>query len=775
MTAVTRLKLTDTPRFDIDPGKLGAHGGSNPKGEAFGFTNYYMTRNGKPFIPVVGEFHFARFNYLQWEEELLKMKAGGIHIVATYVFWNYHEEEEGIFDWSGSRNLRHFVDLCAKLEFPLILRIGPFCHGEVRNGGMPDWVFAKPLTLRSNDPAYLKLAQKLYREIAVQIRGTMYQEGGPVIAVQLENEYMHCSAPNDAWGYTTGRFIETGADGTAHLAELRRIAEEAGMHPLFFTVTAWGGAAVPEEGFLPMLAGYAYTSWLPDQPASREFLYRDLHAVPMETVDFDTREYPVAYCEMAGGMQVSYKARPYVPAESVEAMTLVKLASGSNMLGYYMYHGGSNPTGKKTYLNEQFLPKISYDYQAPLGEFGRIGESYDRIRCLSLFMETFGELLAPMPTVLPEGQADLAVTDTETLRWCVRQQGGSGFVFLNNFQDAVDMPGRSFRIVLDTPSGQAAFPYEGEAVLNSGIGAVLPFHLNLHGVRLISATAQLLTEIETEDEHVVFFFAHDGLAPEYVVANSSITGLSTAGAQCHDQGELSVIFPETGKTDGVVFRTAGGKQVRFVTLTREEALQTYRFSLWGRQRVAVSDCPLTVQNDQLVCHSTGIRSFRVSLYPSPAEELRAAAGRLEPVQQEGVFSTYSLQLPEYKPAMDIVKPSEKSALIQIEAAWPSHVEDVWLEIDYDGDVAEAFLGDKLLTDHVHFGQTWSIGLKSSHNRLDQEKLYIAITPLRQGTVHTYINQAQIEVFEGIEVAVFHRIEAIPQYRVALSAPKPNHV
>lgn len=240
MTAITTLDLTDTPQFEIVPGKLGANGGSNPKGETFGFTNYYMTRNGKPFIPVVGEFHFSRFSYLQWEEELLKMKAGGVHIVASYVFWNYHEEEEGVFDWSGSRNLRHFVDLCAKLDYPLILRIGPFCHGEVRNGGIPDWVFAKPLEIRSNDPAYLELSRKLYREISRQIRGTMYQEGGPVIAVQLENEYMHCSAPNDAWGYTSGKFMSSGNEGTAHLAELRRIAEEAGIHPMFFTVTAWG-------------------------------------------------------------------------------------------------------------------------------------------------------------------------------------------------------------------------------------------------------------------------------------------------------------------------------------------------------------------------------------------------------------------------------------------------------------------------------------------------------------------------------------------------------
>lgn len=121
-------------------------------------------------------------------------------------------------------------------------------------------------------------------------------------------------------------------------------------------------------------------------------------------------------------MQVSYTARPYVPEASIEAMTLVKLASGSNMLGYYMYHGGSNPVGKHSYMNETSLPKITYDYQSPLGEFGRVGNSYHRIRTLSLFLEAFGELLAPMGTVIPEGQNELHPTDTSSLRWCLRQK-----------------------------------------------------------------------------------------------------------------------------------------------------------------------------------------------------------------------------------------------------------------------------------------------------------------------------------------------------------------
>ena len=224
------IKLNEYNK-EITTGILSSNNGSNPKGESFGFTNFYMTRNGEPFIPVVGEFHFSRFSYLYWEEELLKMKAGGVHVIATYIFWNYHEEKEGRFNWNGNRNLRHFIDLCAKLELPLVLRIGPFCHGEVRNGGIPDWVFDKPLVIRSNDELYLKYAARLYREIARQMKGSLFQDGGPVIAIQLENEFMHCGAPQDSWGYKNGVFMSSGTGGNAHLDKLKAIAARIGHSP----------------------------------------------------------------------------------------------------------------------------------------------------------------------------------------------------------------------------------------------------------------------------------------------------------------------------------------------------------------------------------------------------------------------------------------------------------------------------------------------------------------------------------------------------------------
>lgn len=766
------LKLSEENK-EIAAGKLGNNGGSNPDGERYGFTNFYMTRNGKPFVPVVGEFHFSRFSPLYWEEELLKMKAGGVSVVATYVFWNHHEEDEGVFEWGGSRNLRHFIDLCAKLDFPLILRIGPFCHGEVRNGGIPDWVFHKQLEIRSNHPEYLKLAERLYREIGKQAEGTLFQDGGPVIGVQLENEFMHCGAPLDSWGYKSGVFMSSGSEGAAHLKALRSLAEQSGLKPLFFTATAWGGAAVPEEDTLPMLAGYAYTPWIPNQPPSGEYLFRDLHEVPMEDVHYDTRDYPVAYCEMAGGMQVSYTARPLVSPDSVEAMTLVKLASGSNLLGYYMYHGGSNPVGKHSFLNETGLPKITYDYQSPLGEFGRVGESYDRIRALALMLDSFGESIAPMGTQLPEGQSSIKPENTDAARWCVRHRNGSGFLFLNNFQDHVETKDhRDVRVELDTGSRIAAFPKEGTMTLRAGQGAMLPFGLEWMGIVVLSATVQPLVKLDCSangESPLLIFQEMEGVPAELFMDKNAISEI----------GQIEVTGGGvTEHEDGYRIHTAAGRDqlirivkndqsvLSIVVFKRQEALQTYKLKVWGQERIVWSEGRIHERNGRLICTSEGSESWQVGIYPPPAFPVSAAVGSAGE-RREGLFALYELEAPAYAPAVQTDLRGERHAVLGIEAKWPETVGDVFLSIDYEGDVASAALNGKLITDHIQYGDSWRIGLKQFRGELERHPLALSITPLRQGNVFTFVNQALVERFEGREIAQFNAISAVPHYVIPL--------
>ncbi|RRK01431.1 hypothetical protein Ga0100231_001085 [Opitutaceae bacterium TAV4] len=194
-----RFKITNDVFPSADELRpIPAFRGENPRnGDCVEVNASHIMRNGRPCLPVMGEFHYSRYPREEWELEILKIKAGGIRILATYIFWNHHEEKRGVFNWSGQRDLRAFIGLCKKHGLEVALRIGPFAHGEARNGGLPDWLYAQPFEARSNDPRYLALVERLFGEIGRQTSGFMFGDGGPVVAIQLENEFMDSAAP---WG-----------------------------------------------------------------------------------------------------------------------------------------------------------------------------------------------------------------------------------------------------------------------------------------------------------------------------------------------------------------------------------------------------------------------------------------------------------------------------------------------------------------------------------------------------------------------------------------------
>ena len=417
------------------------------------------------------------------------------------------------------------MELCAKHGMMAILRIGPFDHGEVRNGGLPDWLYGKPFEVRSCSEGFLHCTRLFYRAVAQQIKGLLYKDGGPVIAVQIENEYMHSASP---WEMTTGvsnEWLTAGKDGRAYMLALKEIAREEGIITPFYTCTGWGGAATPVDEMMPMWGGYAFWPWMfyggdYTHPATPEYLYRDNHnnEVP-ETYNFkpcyDPESLPYACCEMGGGMQNYYNYRFQLPYASVDAMANIKLGSGCSFFGYYMYKGGSNPHGQTTpFLNECQCPKISYDYQAPIGEFGQLRSSYFRLRTTHLFLQHFGAELSSMVTVLPEGAGEIDPADQGSLRYVVRTDGKSGYLFLNNYQDhAQCMPKEHETVTLTLPDGQVCFR---DLSLAAEESAILPFHMDLDGLLLEHAAAQPLAVIRRPGESVFFFFTPAGMTTEYV-------------------------------------------------------------------------------------------------------------------------------------------------------------------------------------------------------------------------------------------------------------------
>lgn len=157
----------------------------NGAGQSVAVSSHGLMMDGKPYFGITGEVHYCRVSPDQWEDTLLKAKCGGVNIITTYVFWNVHEEEQGIFRFDGCRDLGGFVRLCRKHGLKIILRAGPFAHGEMRNGGLPDWLYGMPFEVRSNDEGYLACVQRFYSAIHAQVDGLYFSQGGPIIGIQL--------------------------------------------------------------------------------------------------------------------------------------------------------------------------------------------------------------------------------------------------------------------------------------------------------------------------------------------------------------------------------------------------------------------------------------------------------------------------------------------------------------------------------------------------------------------------------------------------------------
>ena len=440
--------------------------GEDDQGNLYQADNISLLKNHKRFIPVMGEFHFSRYEPEAWEEELLKMRAGGVDIVATYVFWIHHEERQGEWNFEGCRNLRGFLEICRRIHMPVCLRIGPWAHGECRNGGFPDWVAAGDFAQRTDDPAYLALVKKFFGKIGEQSEGMMCKDGGPVLAVQIENEYGHCGGPSNL------------KEGLTHMCTLKRLAIEAGLIVPYYTATGWGGAYVADREMLPVLGGYVDAPWadsVEELPANENFLFAPYHQdenigsdlkereILQERITYDQSIAPYLTAELGGGLQVTAHRRTYPWPEDIEAQALCMLGSGANLLGYYMYHGGINPDGKYSTLQESRetgyandLPVKSYDFQTCIRQSGEVGKSFGRLKKLHLFLHDFGEILAEAMPYFAVKQPD-SPEDMQTLRVCARvnPKEGIGFLFVNNHQRKRKMKthrGASVEIFIDGES-----------------------------------------------------------------------------------------------------------------------------------------------------------------------------------------------------------------------------------------------------------------------------------------------------------------------------------
>jgi beta-galactosidase len=787
----------------LQMGSAGA--GKNPKGQTIGANSLYLLLDGKPWIPVMGEFHYSRYPERYWEEEILKMKAGGIQIVSTYVFWIHHEEVEGQFDWSGQRDLRRFVELCARDGMYVDARIGPWAHGEVRNGGLPDWLLAKGPT-RMNDPVYLSSVRKYYGEVGKQLQGLLWKDGGPVIGIQLENEYANRS-PNG---------------GAAHITKLKDLAIGAGLDVPLYTVTGWDNAVVPPHIVVPVFGGYPDEPWAdtrqempPDTQGIYQFHFAAraaptgiLQNVSSAASDVELWHYPRFTAELGAGMQITYHRRVVASPDDIPPIALTALGSGVNLLGYYMFQGGANPDGKLSTMQESQatdypndVPVKSYDFQAPLGEYGQMNRSFRKLKIIHQFIADFGSELAPTravaPDVLPTGPLD-----TTTLRVAARTHGDHGFLFFNNYVRHYPLPEQQgVQIKLKLPSGTLTVPRE-PVDIPSQSAFFWPANLDLDGALLEYATVQPFAKINDRGTQYYFFVVCSGIAPEFAFLSSTINSLTSASGLLSRRGDRSYVNRiATSPGVAIEIRTKAGKTVRLVLLSSEQAENSWKIPSSGVEHLLITPADVFADLETIYLRSRNLDAFSFAIFPKLSRQPTSTT----PLKRErggGVFVQYTASVPRKQIPVGIEKIRDAALSPPVRmgrrfdwrgepvamapndseftkaGVWrltvpqniPHGINDVFLSIRYEGDVGRLYEGTHLLDDDFYDGTSWEVGLKRFPPEALAKGLELQILPLRKDAPIYLPKTAWPNFGDKSELVDVVSVIAFPEYEVRFTMP-----
>ncbi|NWY76364.1 GLB1L protein, partial [Erithacus rubecula] len=365
------------------------HTQASPSARSFqlDYEHNCFRKDGVPFRYISGSIHYARVPRPAWRDRLLKMYMSGLSTVQVYVPWNYHETQPGVYDFTGNRDVEAFLDLTAELGLLVILRPGPYICAEWEMGGLPAWLLWKPdIILRTSNPAFLAAVDSWLHILLPKIKPRLYQQGGNIISVQVENEYGSYYACD--YGYLR------------HL--LGSFRALLGSEVLLFTTDSTGA----EELRCGTLQGlYATVDFGPGSNVTEAFGAQRRVEPKGPLVN---SEYYTGWLDYWGEAHAStsaaWVARGLEDMLQLGASINMQVVSWQRALppGEYMFHGGTNfAYWSGADYKDQYKPvTTSYDYDAPLSEAGDPTEKLFAIRTV---IGKFQPLpVGPMPPATPK-------------------------------------------------------------------------------------------------------------------------------------------------------------------------------------------------------------------------------------------------------------------------------------------------------------------------------------------------------------------------------------
>lgn len=350
---------------------LGASTGA-PRTFSVDYKNDCFRKDGEPFRYISGSIHYSRIPRIYWKDRLLKMYMAGLNAIQTYIPWNYHEESPGQYNFSGERDLQYFLQLAQDIGLSVILRPGPYICAEWEMGGLPAWLLSKKnIVLRSSDKDYLSAVDTWMGKLLPMMTPFLYQNGGPIITVQVENEY--------------GSYFACDYNYLRHLTQLFRLY--LGDEVVLFT-TDGGSVGFLKCGSIQGL--YATVDFGPGSNVTAAF-EAQRHAEP---------HGPLVNSEFYTGWLDHWGSHHSVVSADAVAKTLNEILLKGANVNLYMFIGGTN-FGYWNGANEPYdAQPTSYDYDAPLTEAGDLTKKYFAIQNVIKMYRKIPE--GPIPPSTPK-------------------------------------------------------------------------------------------------------------------------------------------------------------------------------------------------------------------------------------------------------------------------------------------------------------------------------------------------------------------------------------
>ena len=341
------------------------------KGGTFTVGDKTFLLNGKPFVVKAAELHYPRIPRPYWEHRIKMCKALGMNTVCLYVFWNIHEQQEGKFDFTGNNDVAEFCRLAQRNGLYVIVRLGPYVCAEWEMGGLPWWLLKKKdIRLREPDPYFMERVKLFERKVGEQLASLTIQNGGPIIMVQVENEY--------------GSYGEN----KAYVSAIRDIVRQSGFDKVTLFQCDW--ASNFEKNGLDDLV------WTMNfgTGADIDQQFRRLGELRPNAPQMCS-EFWSGWFDKWGARHETRPAKAMV--EGIDEM----LSKGISF-SLYMAHGGTSFGHWAGANSPGFAPDVtSYDYDAPINEYGQATPKYWELRHTMEKYNDGGKLPAPPKAPMP--------------------------------------------------------------------------------------------------------------------------------------------------------------------------------------------------------------------------------------------------------------------------------------------------------------------------------------------------------------------------------------